>query len=107
MLISMLPVSSTRQEEIMKEMIAIMEVTTGPLSVIHGKLLLRPENTYHDSYRLHMERMLKKIREKICLSTAINGDLNRHRAHVCIVCDYLSIGLEEVKFIDKLVLLCH
>ena len=42
----MLPMSSTRQEEIMKEMIAIMEVTTGPLRVIHGKLLQRPEKTY-------------------------------------------------------------
>lgn len=65
------------------------------------------ENLSDDSYKVHTKRMLKKIREKVCLSTAINGDLNRHRAHVCAVCDCLIIGLEEVKLIHKLVLLCH
>jgi hypothetical protein len=52
-----------------------------------------------------MEKMVQKIREKICLSTAVDGDMNRHRAHVCVVCDRLIIGLEEVKFIEKETLL--
>lgn len=49
LLISMLPVSSTRQEEIMKEMIAITDVTTCPLRAIEGRLLQRPEKTYQMS----------------------------------------------------------
>jgi hypothetical protein len=52
-----------------------------------------------------MEKIVQKIREKICLSTAVDGDINRHRAHVCVVCDRLIIGLEEVKFIEKETLL--
>jgi hypothetical protein len=55
----------------------------------------------------HIESILKKVREKICLSIAVDGEINRQRAHVCMVCHCLVIGLEEVKFIDKSMLLNH
>jgi hypothetical protein len=32
-----------------------------------------------------MEKLVQKIREKICFSTCIDGDMNRHRAHVCVI----------------------
>jgi hypothetical protein len=35
----------------------------------------------------------------------VDGDMNRHRAHVCVICDRLIIGLEDVKFIEKETLL--
>ena len=34
-------------------------------------------------------------------STIINEDKNGHHALICIVCDCLIIGMEEVKFIEK------
>ena len=48
-----------------------------------------------------MEKLVQKIREKICFSTCIGGDKNRHRVHVCVICDCLIIGLEPVKYVDK------
>ena len=54
-----------------------------------------------------MEKLVQKIREKICLSTCIDGDKNRHRAHVCVICDCLIIGLEPVKHVDKETFLPH
>ncbi len=54
-----------------------------------------------------MEKLVQKIREKICFSTCIDGDKNRHRAHVCVICDCLIIGLEPVKYVDKETLLQH
>ena len=54
-----------------------------------------------------MEKLVQKIREKICYSTCIDGDKNRHRAHICVICDCLIIGLEPVKYVDKETLLQH
>ena len=54
-----------------------------------------------------MEKLVQKIREKIGYSTCIDGDKNRHRAHVCVICDCLIIGLEEVKYLRKETLLEH
>jgi hypothetical protein len=52
-----------------------------------------------------MEKVVHKIRHKSCLSTAVDSDMNRHHAHVCVICDCHIIGLEEVKFIKKETLL--
>ena len=57
--------------------------------------------------QLEMEKLVQKIREKICFSTCIDGDKNRHRAHVCVICDCLIIGLEPVKYVSKETLLQH
>ena len=54
-----------------------------------------------------MEKLVQKIREKICFSTCIDGDKNRHRAHVCVICDCLIIGSEPVKYVNKETLLQH
>ena len=54
-----------------------------------------------------MESTLKKVREKSCLSAAVDGDINRHMSNLCIFCDGLIIGFEKVKLIDKLMLLDH
>ena len=54
-----------------------------------------------------MEKLVEKMREKLCFSTCFGGDKNRHRAHVCVICGCLVIGLEEVKYVDKQTLLKH
>jgi hypothetical protein len=54
-----------------------------------------------------MEKLVHKIREKICFSTCIDGDINRHCAHVCVICDCLIIVLEKVKYVKKDTLLHH
>jgi hypothetical protein len=49
----------------------------------------------------HLENLIQKVKDKFVISTVVNEDKNRHRAHICVVCDCLIIGMEEVKFITK------
>jgi hypothetical protein len=64
------------------------------LSQIKGYLTdrLKPEN---------VEKLVQKVKDKFVMSTIVNGDKNRHCAHICVVCDCLVIGMEEVMFIEK------
>jgi hypothetical protein len=64
------------------------------ISQIKGYLadLLKPE---------HLETLVQKVKDTFVNSTIVNGDKNRHHAHICVVCDCLLIGMEDVKFIEK------
>jgi len=50
-----------------------------------------------------MESIVNKVREDM----PVDGDSNTRRAHLCVVCDCIIIGLDEVRFIDKLRLLYY
>jgi hypothetical protein len=54
-----------------------------------------------DSHRNRIQnRLLKKIAEQM-KSTCVGGDLNKHRANVCVVCDEIIFGMEPVQNISK------
>ncbi len=49
----------------------------------------------------HLENIIQKVKDKLVISTVVNEDKNRHRAHICVVCDCLIIGMEKVKLSPK------
>ena len=55
----------------------------------------------------HLEKLIEKVKDKMIRSTIVDGDKNRHIAHVCVVCDCLIIGMEKVEIIEKQQLLIN
>ena len=55
----------------------------------------------------HLEKLIEKVKDKLIRSTIVDGDKNRHSAHVCVVCDCLIIGMEKVDIIEKQLLLIN
>ena len=55
----------------------------------------------------HLEKLIEKVKDKLIMSTIVDGDKNRHSAHVCVVCDGLIIGMEKIEFIETQQLLIN
>lgn len=49
----------------------------------------------------NVEELVQKVIDKFVMSMIVNGDKNRHHAHIYVVCNCLTIGMEEVMFIEK------
>ncbi len=57
--------------------------------------------------REHLEKLIEKVNDKLIMSTMVDGDKNRHSAHVCVVCDCLIIGMEKIDIIEMQLLLIN
>ena len=49
----------------------------------------------------HSEKLILKVKDKLIMSTIVDGDKNEHSAHVCVVCDCLIIRMEQVDIIKS------
>ena len=55
----------------------------------------------------HVEKLVQTVKDKHVMLLIVNGHKNWHGAHIHTVCDCVTIGMEEVKFIKNMQLLIN